>query len=924
MMKKMCRKVLIYVVALLGILACSEHLEEGFTGVVVGDKVCLSVSLDIPEIPMGVSSTRALGENPQLENLYLAVFDASGYLLEYVKADAQQATENEINYTYSAALTPTDFPTTIHFIGNAPTSVSFGSELEVMGSMYTEDGKEAYWQRVHLPDGIRTYADTIAPSVCDSLTGVRLIRNFAWIQLDIASSVNNFKLESYCVMNTQTRGSVAPYNSRNREFVKYGENARHEDLVTSGYEVFLPEGSELATEIPDESEWYKQTSGQTNAYFIYEREYPRSSPSCILMKGTYDPNPSVTGDEIHSRYYKVDLRNNAGNYFPVLRNFRYRVEVGGIMHEGHSSAQMAMLGAGSSDISTSMETEDFSNISNNIARIFVSYTDTTLVSTDNFTLMYKFILFGDEEDIVMNDNVEISLEAAEGDDVIKAYSKSSSDNADGWRTLTITPDELIAITKKQTMLLSGTVTVNDRTYRLQRKVRFTLREKMNLVLECDPNSIPEGYGKPFEVVLKVPGGMGDAMFPLEFELEAENQCMTPDLGDDLPVKTGNSIVPGKESKTTIGFVRTLSWEEYESAENEGGFKSIPCHFKTSKSESATRIYARNKYFNLAYTQLANYVPAVFTDLDFNQDNVPYGIGQELDFSFNMSRLPEQGYVTVIMGGLEPAPSETRLTYLGVVDGKAQYSFNPTTLSNTLKLATIYEVADVDVSLKAYHFEDASASLQFAYASFNNLSFSPARIPGEVGAKVNFSFSMSKITDNVIVTLTELQPDPDEERLILISGNRYSFKPTSLSNTLKLVATTAMDGDVVQVKLEALGFTEGSATATRVITIPKGNINVGNNTNINRNSNVTFSLYASNPGSSSSATDMIGSFQAKRNGSNPSAIEITKELYNKILANGGNVYIRFTARSGNRTTYYVASAKLSDLMGEGVTLVFTQQ
>ena len=170
----------------------------------------------------------------------------------------------------------------------------------------------------------------------------------------------------------------------------------------------------------------------------------------------------------------------------------------------------------------------------------------------------------------------------------------------------------------------------------------------------------------------------------------------------------------------------------------------------------------------------------------------------------------------------------------------------------------------------------------------------------------------------------MQPDPDEERLILISGNRYSFKPTSLTNTLKLVTTTAMDGDVAQVKLEALGFNDASATATRVITIPKGNINVGGNTNISRNSNVTFSLYASNPSSSSSATDMIGSFQAKRNGSNPSDIEITKELYNKIIANGGNVYIRFTARSGNRTTYYVASAKLSDLMGEVVTLVFTQQ
>lgn len=921
MMKKMCRKVLIYVVALLGILACSEHLEEGFTGVVVGDKVCLSVSLDIPEIPMGVSSTRALGENPQLENLYLAVFDASGYLLEYVKADAQQATENEINYTYSAALTPTDFPTTIHFIGNAPTSVSFGSELEVMGSMYTEDGKEAYWQRVHLPDGIRTYAGTIA----DSLTGVRLIRNFAWIQLDIASSVSNFEMESYCVVNTQTQGSVAPYNSRKREFVKYGENARHETLIASGYEVFLPEGSKLDKEIPDESEWYRPEDAQENAYFIYEREYPRSSPSCILMKGTYDPNPSVPGDEIPSRYYKVDLRNNAGEYFPVLRNFRYRIEIGNITHEGHSSAQMAMLGAGSSDISTSIETEDFSNISDNIARIFVSYTDTTLVSTDNFELRYKFIFFSGGGDVIMNNDVEIALEDSEGGDVIREYVRSASDNADGWRTITITPEELASITKKQSMVLSGTVTVNDRTYRLQRKVRFTLREKMNLVLECDPNSIPEGYGKPFEVVLNVPGGLGDAMFPLEFELEAENQCMTPDLGDDLPVKTGGSIIPEKGNKTTIGFVRTLSWEEYESAENEGGFKSIPCHFKTSKSESATRIYARNKYFNLAYTQLANYVPSVFTDLDFNQDNVPYGIGQELDFSFNMSRLPEQGYVTVIMGGLEPAPSETRLTYLGVVDGKAQYSFNPTTLSNTLKLATIYEVADVDVSLKAYHFEDASASLQFAYGSFSNLQFSPARIPGVVGATVDFSFTMSRITDNIIVTLTELQPAPGENRLTLISGNRYSFSPTQVTNTLKLVATTAMDGDVVRVHLEALGFTDASATATRVITIPKGNINVGSNNNISNSSNVTFTLYASDPGDSGSPADAIGSFSARRNRTNPNDIEISKELYNKIVANGGNVYVRFTTRSGwFNTNYYVAEASLDDLMNRVVTLVFTQQ
>ena len=916
MMKTMCRKVLIYVIALLGILACSEHLEKDFTGGIAGGKVCMEVSLDIPEIPVGISSTRALGEKPQLENLYLAVFDASGYLLEYVKADAEMATVNEQNYTYKVALTPTDFPTTIHFIGNAPASVSFGSELEVMGSMYTEGGKEAYWQRVHLPKGID-------PSVTTGLTGVRLIRNFAWIQLDIESS--NFQLESYCVVNTQSRGSVAPYNSRSREFVKYGVNASHESLVASGYEVFVPEGSELLKDIPDESEWYRQTPDQTNAYFIYEREYPRSAPSCILMKGTYDPDPSKSGDEIAERYYKVDLRNNKGEYFPVLRNFRYRVKVGNVGHEGHSTAQMAMLGAGSSDISTSMETEDFSNISNNIARIFVSYTDTTLVTTDNFNLKYKFLLFNSGGgNTVINDNVQITLEESEGGDVVKEWSKSNSDDTDGWRSITITPHELASLTKKQTMVLAGTVTVNEKKYSLQRKVRFSLRERMNLGMECNPDAIAKGMGKPFDVLLKVPGGLGDAMFPLEFELEAENQSMTPDLGDDLPVKTGGSIVPGRENRTTIGFVRTLSWEEYEAAVNEGGFKAIPCHFKSNKSESATRIYAKNKYFNLANTQLANYVPAAFTDLEFSQDNVPYGVGQELDFSFTMSRIPEQGYVTITLGGLEPAQSETRLTYLGVVDGKAQYSFAPSALNNTLKLATIYEVGDVDVSLKAYRFEDASASLQFAYGTFGNLQFSPARIPGVVGAPVDFSFTMSRITDNVIVTLTELQPAPGENRLTLISGNRYSFSPTQVTNTLKLVATTAMDGDVVRVHLEALGFTDASATATRVIIIPEGNINVGRDNNISNSSNVTFTLYASDPGDSGSPADAIGSFSARRNRTNPNDIEISKELYNKIVANGGNVYVRFTTRSGwFNTNYYVAEAKLDDLLNKVVTLNFKE-
>jgi hypothetical protein len=132
----------------------------------------------------------------------------------------------------------------------------------------------------------------------------------------------------------------------------------------------------------------------------------------------------------------------------------------------------------------------------------------------------------------------------------------------------------------------------------------------------------------------------------------------------------------------------------------------------------------------------------------------------------------------------------------------------------------------------------------------------------------------------------------------------------------------MDGDVVRVHLEALGFTDASATATRVITIPKGNINVGpiNNTS----NNVTFTLYASDPGDSANPADVIGSFTAKSKKTNPNDIEISKELYNKIVANGGNVYVRFTTRSGwFNTNYYVAEAKLDDLLNKVVTLNFKE-
>lgn len=704
----------------MAILSCADFLE-GEYGANDG-KVTTSISVQLPQLPDAHPRTRAMAINPDVQKLHLAVFDQNGYLLEYVKATPANATQNETQYNYTVKLTPTDQPTSIHFIGNGPEQIEWGTEAEAIGRLYTEGGNEAYWEKLEFPDGLRKDGANFHSSVLESLANVRLARNFAWIKLEKGASVTNFKIDSYCVVNTQSRGSIAPYNTNTGIFEDFTHEQTYTDLVnTHNYHGFVPAGSTLQTELPDESEWFhtSDVSDAANyAYFVYEREKPASNPTFIIMKGTYTP---AGGTSMTNRYYKVDLRDMNGEYFPILRNFRYNLQLTSILHEGHASAAAALAGAGSGDVSTSLETQSYTNISNNVARIFVSYTDTTLVNqTDELKLRYKFMAFETKDangttlqkEQVLNDNVTITQSTpTAGGAVIHTLTKATSDDTDGWRELTIKTTELADYRKSQNIIIQGKVTIGEHTYNLQRTVTLNLRPRYTMQLVCDPTEVQKIAGEPFDVIIKVPGGLGQAMFPLEFKLEAAEQSMTPNLGDDLPVVTGKSIIPDKAAQTTISFIKSLAWEDYDALTNVGGYKSVPCHFKTTKEQSATAIYADNKYFNQASTTLANYTPATFSNLTFTPGTLPSMEDQSVSFKFTMSRLPSQGGVTVILDHLAPAEGETRLTYQGLVDGKAAYLFaNPTQTTETLKLKNTATGVEASVTLQAYHFTDASAKL----------------------------------------------------------------------------------------------------------------------------------------------------------------------------------------------------------------------
>ena len=730
--------ILFCLVPLLTMQSCTEHLEENLTN---ERKLSTTISVIVPQLPSAHPQTRAMGIQPDVNSLHVAVFDENGYLLEYVEATYKDekdniktglAKENNKIYHYTVDLTPTDFKTTLHFIGNGPKSIRFGTETEVMSKLYTEKGQEAYWQRVVLNNGIKFEKNSnnqyvLDTNVANALEGIELIRNFAWINL--TESADNFSIISYCVVNTYDKGSIAPYNSAKFGFATFGNDQSYNEIVKGqyvenentytgqSYNGFIPADATLNKEIPAESAWFKVNGTDANnfAYFIYEREKGTSDPPFILVEGKY-------ADNTESSFYKVDLRDDDGS-FPIIRNFRYTINLKKVEHAGHKTAQEAANSSGSGDVSTSWDTEKFTNISDNEARIFVSDTEITVTEqTENLEILFKFLIYDTSgTGITSNGSVTATVDT-KGDNVIKS-SNIVGTQGDEWYKVVISTNEPVeGFPKSQDIIIKGTYKgANNEDKSLQRKVTINLRTKYNMQLICDPAEITREMGAPFDVLIKLPNpaNMNQSVFPLEFQLEAENQSMTPDKGDDLPVITGKSIVPENTGKTTIGFVRHLEYSTYlQLATDANGNKILPCHFKSNKNigetVEGTKIYSQNKYFNSVSTDLKYYNSFKFDNLAFTTEET------NVEFSFKIpqeglalldSRSDDEQCIIVTLENLTKADDEVRLNYISAADGKSLWKFNPTQTSENLKLKTTTANATrASVSLSAYHFEDASASL----------------------------------------------------------------------------------------------------------------------------------------------------------------------------------------------------------------------
>lgn len=652
-------KKIVYIIAALAALAsCQKEIaapRNEHSGRYAEGKATLHF-----RVSTGVSDTKAgaFADEAAVNTLRLVVFDEEGFVSEVVPATLDETGKKSGEYVATLSLSYEH--RTIHFIANYTGTIPFGTAEDAIATLYTSDKYDAYWQMVDMPDGITVKADDNGDPILDSgnnmqfdesvisaLDNIVLIRNYAKFTLTSSASDSNLQIESAIVIGTADQGAVAPYNREKSAFVSnYANYTYPADLIAAlKYNGCIPE-SAVPTTYSSDAVWTEAVSGACTIY-SYERELPLSNPPFILVKGKYGTTAAARS-AASSTYYKINLRDTDEKYFPILRNYNYKINIKNVAKAGEATIQEAIDGPGSGDISTDINFLDLTNISNGEARIFVSFTDKVLVSGNALQLKYKFIPDMTDPDTTANGDVTITkgasgyfgpiFPATGNTDVVI----TTTEDGDHYRIVTLDPRDPDQYNRTQTLTLTGHYTdKNGEPATISRIISFTLREKPEIILSCAA-TVAKTANTALPLAIKIPGGLSQSMFPLDMMIEAEKGTLSPSTSTsiqeaekNLPVRYGTSLFDS--SRPGYYFIRQITWSEYEAATLTDGYKSFNAAFITTAAASATAIKVRNNYFIDGNTYFKNTGdPDGFHLLKF-EDNLKYGAtGVSTDFSFFMT------------------------------------------------------------------------------------------------------------------------------------------------------------------------------------------------------------------------------------------------------------------------------------------------
>lgn len=584
--------------------------------------VTWTISVTLPEAQS--PDTRAFNRTDfKFEDLHVAVFSEAGgvyFLEQFVKADNTVPTWNSTNncWDFGVTLMETTTPRRLHIIANYPgLTMGFGEESQLIGRLLTDAGTpqhDVYWNYVDVTK--------IAERFETQVQRVPLVRNFAQLKLstkepkegvDLSSK---FQVAGFAIYNVPTRGTVAPYNSKNGTFANYVVNAggttkceTYGNLFNSGYEGNEPydDGTLLSKTITDDDFIDKDRS-----HYIYERSNRNTtSPTSMIIKAKYAPDGSFGAADY--TYYKldfvyVDSETNTNVYYNILRNFIYTINIKDVTGEGYATIQEAIEKPASNNVSGDVSLKDYTNVSDGKSRLFVSSTYLVFTNDSPIDLYYQH-----RPDIETSPNGinnshgtggHVTINAPAGDVLLQSATVAANDeptgsNHAGWRKITLTPKS-----PEAGSVYRQDITVATRD--LQRQITLVLRTPYNLGVEVDEYVLSE-QGAPLDVKITIPGGMPSSLFPLRLFISTDKNTIDPQPGTQMPAEAMN----GK-----YGFIKEISYMYYSTATANGdgcnvakkeanGDVSFVTFFRSNCAASAATVQVSNQYFNTGSDSFIN-------------------------------------------------------------------------------------------------------------------------------------------------------------------------------------------------------------------------------------------------------------------------------------------------------------------------------
>lgn len=875
-------KKLIYIfLILLGFTSCMRD-DKVTMEPDASDKVDIVFAVNLPE---PIINTKVMADQPQVQNLRVAVFGGSGYLKEYVEATPiDKATANTTRYNYKVSLSLTDSHIKVHFIANGPEILPFKYEDEVMSALLTEYPNDAYWQRIELPNGITAQKNqdgeyikvdgkyVITEESLSHFLEIPLIRNFAKIEVTAdPASTSNFELTSYALVNTPNQGSIAAYERSASKFISGYENLDFAQ-VKEQYHGNLPATATLNKTIPAAAAF------SSDPVYMYERPIPTEDATFLLVYGRYTPTNKMC-------YYRIELQD-ANGYYAIYRNFKYTVNIKGILREGASNPTDAANSAGSGDISTDQKAENLTDVSDGVARIFVEYTEKTLVGQGTVTLKFKFLPDA-SVDTPHNEDVTVTVgdPGASGAVINGSVTIASSDDGDGWRQLSFTSTEPGDVTKTQTIKVTGNYGSGSRLFR---NITYKLMKIQDMIVVCDPSEVEKGKGEKVDVLIKIPKDLPRSIFPLQLQIESSALSLTPD-NDNLPVQPGKSIINGTTS--SYQFIKTLSYDDYLAyqAASTDEWVVVPTHFKTTKESSDCDVYVANQYFHTNHGSFSTYTMKTFTNLRFSNTGLT-DPDQPVTFSFNMvaGDIPEK--VIIKLTGLKPGAGSTLIQ---VGTNTYEYSTLGSNIAN-INLLTSDDEGVYGAEISAPHYYTAS---------IGNLSYTNPRFTSTAAAgrnkPINFAFGyVNGVVEPVTFTLTNLKPQSTDARFTEIGGGEWLFTPqgSDLNQTITFLTET---WDNVSVSMSGPSYNTPSpvtSNAAATMTIEANSLIFRYNDYYDFANQTNMRMYDTRTGS-------YTTFSTNNNSYNSAAITITRAYLNSNF----DVYFRW-----GRNDYYSTAISVYEL------------